>query len=84
VSAVNERPTLGRILPDAMLHKAPAWDPLWNARVQRARDDSTCTCGHLCVSHGYGDDDSHAWPDGSLIGRGPCGAEGCECERFSA
>lgn len=43
------------------------------ARVQAARDAKLCACGHLNVSHGYGTQDGPTWPDGSRIGRGPCG-----------
>lgn len=55
---------------------------LWNQSIQAARDATVCTCAHRGVSHGHGDDAGPAWPDGSRIGRGACGIDGCDCPLF--
>jgi hypothetical protein len=54
-----------------------------NAAIQNDRDATECTCKHRNVSHAYGALTDTTWPDGSLIGRGQCGIDGCECKRFT-
>lgn len=54
-----------------------------NEAIQRARDKTICRCGHRNVSHSYGADDGPQWREGSRIGLGVCGIDGCNCEAFT-
>lgn len=56
---------------------------VWNTRIQYDRDHTRCTCGHPNISHGHGTDAGPTWPDGSRIGRGPCGTGRCTCRTFT-
>lgn len=58
-------------------------DHEWNNRIQRARDEIVCSCGHKNVSHAYGARTVMPWPDGSRIGRGVCGMSPCPCRAFT-
>lgn len=74
-----------------LLNEAALWsketephDAHLSGRIQRARDEALCACSHKGVSHGYGDaPSSGAWADGSKIGTGPCGIDGCLCPGFN-
>lgn len=60
-----------------------AHDGALAAQIQAARDVLMCDCDHKNVSHGYGDETVTTWREGSLIGLGPCGIDGCTCQHFS-
>lgn len=54
-----------------------------NEWVQGARDAVTCVCKHGNISHAHGADNGAAWADGSRIGMGACGIDGCVCAAFA-